>query len=608
MSDNEDPTEQAPSTAPIPGALTEYAKGMEDRMNALINRFELLELTMAEEHAARAKKQVLEPPPAVKSSTLAEPVLPPMAERRSIKVLTPAVNPKEPFLTLQEWDTWHDQVTNEVYKNAQGTHLAITTLMRDEANTTSFENGPLQMRQFRRVVMHKLLLKHKPKDARDDILWAAFKHHFRQCMEITADQEEKALFDIIHNKKRQLGDSIYSFASDFDTSIQQYNLICWCLVSTAQASHLLIRSLNQEHVPMLDLKFRLDAAKELGSSIDTLLDGIATFPNIALLTQIEKQMRATHLRFASQKTLLVEQDTDMAEYDIEPATQLPTQMANAVEESSMYNTAKALQCYKITKRAKSDSFVPIVMNRLVTMMRELSCAHCASTARRRTPRRPTVSVPKTTAPGQDLHVDVGHFRHPRTGPFQALVTTDKFSLFVTGGVFRGAATAEKKVELFLSSTQDSYERVTYDLGPNFRSDYFRSILERLGSQSWAVPTDAHWPSAAEKSIELLRVELDAVWAECPELSAAGSFAAAAQRLNDRALWAYNVTRRSVHLGRIPNAPRLREMLFAQVPEWQVPHMDDVDTYLAACDGKRRQHTIATARARLRTALRMRPTP
>jgi hypothetical protein len=71
----------------------------------------------------------------------------------------------------------------------------------------------------------------------------------------------------------------------------------------------------------------------------------------------------------------------------------------------------------------------------------------------------------------------------------------------------------------LTTTADSYERVTFDLGSNFRSALFRSLLERLGSESWAVPTDAHWPSAAEKSIELVMIELDAVFVEVSELSA-----------------------------------------------------------------------------------------
>jgi hypothetical protein len=106
----------------------------------------------------------------------------------------------------------------------------------------------------------------------------------------------------------------------------------------------------------------------------------------------------------------------------------------------------------------------------------LQSAFCDLRARRRTPSRPAVAVPHTTTPGQDIHLDVGRFRHPSTGPFQALVATDKFSLFVTGGVFVGPANAEKTIENYLNSISDNYARVTYDLGSNFRSDLFKSTL------------------------------------------------------------------------------------------------------------------------------------
>jgi hypothetical protein len=174
-------------------------------------------------------------------------------------------------------------------------------------------------------------------------------------------------------------------------------------------------------------------------------------------------------------------------------------------------------------------------------------------------------------------------------------------------VFSGAATAEQTIELFLSSTADSYERVTYDLGPNFRSAQFKSFLERQGSQAWAVPSDAHWPSAAEKSIELLHVELDAVFEECPNVSAKTAFAAAAHRLNDRATWAHNISRRTVHLGRSQNAPRLRQHLFAQAPVWLPPSMSDVEAFLSLWDEKRRAPVVRTGRSRLKAALRQRNT-
>jgi hypothetical protein len=55
-------------------------------------------------------------------------VLLPMSDRITLTPPIPLVDYKEPFLTLRQWDTWHEQVTDRAYKNAQSTHAAIPTL------------------------------------------------------------------------------------------------------------------------------------------------------------------------------------------------------------------------------------------------------------------------------------------------------------------------------------------------------------------------------------------------------------------------------------------------------------------------------------------------
>jgi hypothetical protein len=92
----------------------------------------------------------------------------------------------------------------------------------------------------------------------------------------------------------------------------------------------------------------------------------------------------------------------------------------------------------------------------------------------------------------------------------------------------------------------AYLRLTYDLGTNFRSNDFRKVLERLGSEARAVPSDAHWPSAAEKSIDLIRGELDAVMYDFPELSTTSAFKVAVLRVSSRVTDSKNATRTSVH--------------------------------------------------------------
>jgi hypothetical protein len=230
MNPNTDNPPRASTAKPLPDARTPYEQELEAKLETLMQRFTLLEITMAEEHASRQAEAPIPgassmPPVGVEPTTNVgtSPALPPMSERPILSAPVPIINPKEPFAMLQELDTWHGQVTNAIYKNALGTHLAITTLLREATNASLCESGSANLPQFRRVVMQNLLVKHQPTISRDDVLWKAFKYHFRHCLEITTDREEKVLFSQIHNSQRKAGAQVYGFASDFDTSIQQYN-------------------------------------------------------------------------------------------------------------------------------------------------------------------------------------------------------------------------------------------------------------------------------------------------------------------------------------------------------------------------------------------------
>jgi hypothetical protein len=152
--------------------------------------------------------------------------IPPMSERVTLSIPVPLIDWKEPFLTLRQWDMWHDQVTDCAYKNVQGTHAAISILMRLEANELAFATGPAQIRQFQKIVATNLLLTHKPRHAKDSALWTAFKHHFRQCLDVTTEREESHLHDTLYSRKRKMGESLYGFSTDFCTAALQYNQIC----------------------------------------------------------------------------------------------------------------------------------------------------------------------------------------------------------------------------------------------------------------------------------------------------------------------------------------------------------------------------------------------
>jgi hypothetical protein len=124
----------------------------------------------------------------------------------------------------------------------------------------------------------------------------------------------------------------------------------------------------------------------------------------------------------------------------------------------------ASQFLKLLRTSSSSRTVPRDLSAAVSA---LDCDFCERRARRRTPTRPRVAVPKTIRPGQDLHLDIGNFVHRQTGPFSALISTDKFSFYVCGAVLPGPANACNTIEAFLATTPQAYVRVTYDLGANF---------------------------------------------------------------------------------------------------------------------------------------------
>jgi hypothetical protein len=203
-------------------------------------------------------------------------------------VPVPLVDHEAPFLTLRHWDTWHDQVTDRCYKNVQGTHAAIATLMRHDAKVQALASGPAQLRQFQRIVMNHLLLNYPPVHAIDNHLWTDLKHHFRQCMEVTNEKEEQHLPDVIYCKRRKMGESLLMFSMDFRTAIKGYNQISWNNISTPNDVDLLIFGLGLGHYPMLELNLRLNQAKESGANFRDVMNLIATFPNIHSSDPIRK--------------------------------------------------------------------------------------------------------------------------------------------------------------------------------------------------------------------------------------------------------------------------------------------------------------------------------
>jgi hypothetical protein len=162
--------------------------------------------------------------------------------------------------------------------------------MRDEGNRSCFTNGPQGMRQFHRIVTTNLLLNHSPTHARDDALWSAFTHHFKQCLEVTAEKEERQLHEIIFNRRRTAGEPLYGFAMGFCTAMLNYNQVSSAKISPPNDAHWLILSLSLTNYPMLELHLQLISAKDSGATTTVLIEMIANWPNLPTLTNLEKQL------------------------------------------------------------------------------------------------------------------------------------------------------------------------------------------------------------------------------------------------------------------------------------------------------------------------------
>jgi hypothetical protein len=97
---------------------------------------------------------------------------------------------------------------------------------------------------------------------------------------------------------------------------------------------------------MLDLKLRLDVAKENGANIDALMETIANFPNIVLLTQLERTMFMPQV----QRTMTVCDEEVTTNTHVRQAVEKPTTATSSIC-SPTYDHEAVLCTYKIGKKA-----------------------------------------------------------------------------------------------------------------------------------------------------------------------------------------------------------------------------------------------------------------
>lgn len=233
----------------------------------------------------------------------------------------------------------------------------------------------------------------------------------------------------------------------------------------------------------------------------------------------------------------------------------------------------------------------------------LNCESCAVNRRHQIePSRPTVAIPRALAPGQIAHIDTGHFQSPR-GSFTGFVHVDAFSLYVSTDIFESDhPSGPDAVRAHLSTVMDIYDETWVDLGSCFDSAVFKNFLEKIGTQFMFVPTGAHWASRAEKTIDLLKVELAAVFSTFPDMECRSALKLATLHLNRRRMTTYKMSRAALHLGRREPLAKMGEQLFSLACPSLGTSLEDVDLFLEGASKKRTEKVQREAELRIKKAL------
>jgi hypothetical protein len=233
----------------------------------------------------------------------------------------------------------------------------------------------------------------------------------------------------------------------------------------------------------------------------------------------------------------------------------------------------------------------------------LDCEICNEI--KRPPAAPITAIPTARCPGKSASLDLGSFFHPvHRQNYVALIGADEFSLFVFGGILQDMK-ASTTVSTYLHTTPNRYELVRTDLGPQFDSETFREVMRVLGATARIVPADAHWPSRAEKPVDLLRLEWAAVVREHPEMIPDNAFRLSVLRLNDKPTNS-GYSRGLIHSGGLPNRnllPGNMEPSLQTLEPPDLPNAQELTVFLAEVNNIRTTHRSVSSKLRINLALR-----
>ena len=167
--------------------------------------------------------------------------------------------------------------------------------------------------------------------------------------------------------------------------------------------------------------------------------------------------------------------------------------------------------------------------------------------------------------------------------------------------------AEAAVRKYIETVDEHYDYLLVDLEGCFDSRLFHECFEKQGTTLRFVPTGAHWANKAEKAIELVKIELSAVFAEFPTLSNELAFKLAIQAVNQRVMSNYKLSRLEIHWGRKNPTVKLDEIpLSALTAAALPPSLADVELFWEAASWKREEKKRKEARMKIRQVLKSLP--
>jgi hypothetical protein len=142
---------------------------------------------------------------------------------------------------------------------------------------------------------------------------------------------------------------------------------------------------------------------------------------------------------------------------------------------------------------------------------------------------------------------------------------DDFSGRVYASIVDDASvTRERTAEAFMMLSCETFAKVTIDPDTRFDNKFFRTLLERMGTEVRTVPMDAHWASHAEKPVHLLRVAFTKIAAEPAKLSPEAILALSVRSVNSMKT-STGLSRLEIDWGRPARHPPLSEELMALSP-------------------------------------------